>query len=142
MKHDPGQVNIHEAKTNFSRLVDRAESGETILIARSGRPAAMLVPLEPARGRGRGGKTSPRVNARASRGDDPSSMIASIERQLDLLLETGEPLELTHRGRRLLVIPRSRSRLDLGALPRRSAITCTPDDLVETSWEGEWRPQP
>jgi prevent-host-death family protein len=37
-------VNIHEAKTNFSRLVERAEHGEEILIGRSGKPVARLVP--------------------------------------------------------------------------------------------------
>lgn len=41
----PGPINIHEAKTNFSRLVERAEAGEEILIARAGRPVARLVPL-------------------------------------------------------------------------------------------------
>lgn len=40
-------VNIHDAKTQFSRLVDRASSGETIIIARAGRPVAQLAPLPP-----------------------------------------------------------------------------------------------
>ena len=39
------QVNIHEAKTNLSRLVERVEAGEEIVIARAGKPAARLVPL-------------------------------------------------------------------------------------------------
>jgi prevent-host-death family protein len=39
-------VNIHDAKTHFSRLVERAEHGERITIARAGRPVAMLVALE------------------------------------------------------------------------------------------------
>lgn len=39
-------VNIHEAKTNFSRLVDAAASGEEIVIAKAGTPAARLVPME------------------------------------------------------------------------------------------------
>lgn len=39
-------VNIHEAKTHFSRLVDAAASGEEIVIAKAGRPAARLVPME------------------------------------------------------------------------------------------------
>lgn len=39
-------INIHEAKTNFSRLVDAASGGEEIIIAKAGRPAARLVPLE------------------------------------------------------------------------------------------------
>ncbi len=38
-------INIHEAKTHFSRLVERVEAGEEILIARAGRPVARLVPL-------------------------------------------------------------------------------------------------
>jgi prevent-host-death family protein len=38
------QVNIHEAKTHFSKLVERVEAGEEIVIARSGRPVAKLVP--------------------------------------------------------------------------------------------------
>ena len=41
-------VNIYDAKTQLSRLVDRAASGEEILIARAGTPVARLVPLEDA----------------------------------------------------------------------------------------------
>jgi prevent-host-death family protein len=40
-------VNMHEAKTNLSRLVERAERGEEVLIARNGKPVAKLVPVEP-----------------------------------------------------------------------------------------------
>ncbi len=39
-------VNIHEAKTQFSRYVDQAEAGEEIVIARAGKPVARLVALE------------------------------------------------------------------------------------------------
>lgn len=38
-------VNIHDAKTHFSRLIERVEEGEEITIARGGRPVARLVPL-------------------------------------------------------------------------------------------------
>jgi prevent-host-death family protein len=38
------QVNIHEAKTHLSRLVERAAAGEEIVIAKAGKPAARLVP--------------------------------------------------------------------------------------------------
>lgn len=38
-------VNIHEAKTQFSRLVEHAEAGEEIVIARAGKPVARLVSL-------------------------------------------------------------------------------------------------
>lgn len=53
-------VNLYQAKTNLSRLVDRAAAGEEIVIAKSGRPLARLVPLEDDRalrvpGKGKGG---------------------------------------------------------------------------------------
>lgn len=41
-------VNIHEAKTHLSRLLERVEAGEEITIARAGTPIARLVMLEPA----------------------------------------------------------------------------------------------
>jgi prevent-host-death family protein len=46
-------VNIHQAKTGLSKLVERAEAGEEIIIARAGKPAARLVPLARARRRRR-----------------------------------------------------------------------------------------
>lgn len=39
------QVGMHEAKTKLSQLVERAESGEDIVIARNGKPVARLVPV-------------------------------------------------------------------------------------------------
>ena len=39
-------VNIHEAKTHFSKLIARVLHGEEITIAKSGRPVARLVPVE------------------------------------------------------------------------------------------------
>jgi prevent-host-death family protein len=38
-------VNIHQAKSTLSRLIARVESGEEVVIARSGRPVARLVPF-------------------------------------------------------------------------------------------------
>jgi prevent-host-death family protein len=43
-------VNIHEAKTRLSQLVERVEAGEEIVIARAGRPVARLSPLTRHRG--------------------------------------------------------------------------------------------
>jgi prevent-host-death family protein len=43
------QVNIHEAKTHLSRLVQRAAAGEEIVIAKAGAPLAKLVPLSPSK---------------------------------------------------------------------------------------------
>jgi prevent-host-death family protein len=39
-------VNVHEAKTHFSRLLDRAQEGQEFVIAKAGRPVARLGPLE------------------------------------------------------------------------------------------------
>ncbi len=39
-------VNVHEAKTHLSRLLEDAASGEDIVIAKAGRPVVRLVPIE------------------------------------------------------------------------------------------------
>jgi prevent-host-death family protein len=39
-------VNMHEAKTHLSRLVERVEAGEEIVIGRAGKPVAKLVPYQ------------------------------------------------------------------------------------------------
>lgn len=39
-------VNVHQAKTHFSRLLERVGRGEEVVIAKSGRPVAKLVPFE------------------------------------------------------------------------------------------------
>jgi len=38
-------VNVHQAKTQLSRLMDDAHAGETIVLAKAGKPWARLVPL-------------------------------------------------------------------------------------------------
>lgn len=43
------RVNIHEAKTTLSKLVEAAEAGETVVLARAGKPVVQLVRLEPRR---------------------------------------------------------------------------------------------
>jgi prevent-host-death family protein len=46
---DLEQVNMHEAKTHLSKLVERVEGGEEIVISRAGKPAAKLVPIPKAK---------------------------------------------------------------------------------------------
>jgi len=43
-------VNVHDAKTHLSRLLERVERGERIIIARAGTPVAILSPYEPSPG--------------------------------------------------------------------------------------------
>lgn len=38
-------VNVHEAKTHFSKLLERAHAGEEIILAKAGKPYAKLVPI-------------------------------------------------------------------------------------------------
>ncbi len=40
------QVNIHEAKTHFSKLLARVQDGEEVIIAKAGMPVARLVPVK------------------------------------------------------------------------------------------------
>lgn len=42
-------INIHEAKTQLSKLIEAVEAGEEIVIARAGKPVAKLVPYLPAK---------------------------------------------------------------------------------------------
>ena len=50
------QVNMHEAKTRLSQLVELVEEGERVVIARDGVPVAELIPHTPAQIRRRGGQ--------------------------------------------------------------------------------------
>src|SRR5260221_2684785 len=43
------EFNVHEAKTHFSRLLQRVAAGEDVTIARDGVPVARLVPIETTR---------------------------------------------------------------------------------------------
>ncbi len=42
------KVNMHEAKSRLSKLVEMAENGEEVVIAKNGTPAVRLVPVKPA----------------------------------------------------------------------------------------------
>lgn len=42
-------INIHEAKTQLSKLIEAVEAGEEVILARAGRPVAKLVAFKPAK---------------------------------------------------------------------------------------------
>jgi prevent-host-death family protein len=54
-------VNTHEAKTRLSELIRLAEDGDVVILARSGRPVAKLIPWPPARPVRRPGSWAGRV---------------------------------------------------------------------------------
>ena len=57
-------VNVHQAKTHLSRLIDEAHAGETIVLAKAGKPWARLMPLEAV--------TSERIPGRLKRWGPPA----------------------------------------------------------------------
>ena len=62
------QFNIHDAKTNLSRIIERVEHGEEIIISRAGTPVAKVVPLtHRIDRRGRGSLRGPARAERAGR---------------------------------------------------------------------------
>ncbi len=67
-------VNMHEAKTELSRLVERALKGEDIVIARAGVPAVRLVPV-----RNRGTRTLGQWKGRIEMSDDFDAPLSEEE---------------------------------------------------------------
>jgi len=49
-------INVHEAKTHLSRLLERAHRGEEIVLGKAGKPYSRLVPLEQDSGRRKPGR--------------------------------------------------------------------------------------
>ena len=47
----PTLINVHEAKTHLSRILDRVQRGEEIILAKAGKPYVRLVPVRPVRRR-------------------------------------------------------------------------------------------
>ena len=56
-------INVHEAKTHFSRLLEQAHAGQEIILAKAGKPDARLMPLAP---RDTGHRQPGRLNGRLS----------------------------------------------------------------------------
>ncbi len=54
-------VNVHDAKTHFSRLLDQAHAGQEIILAKAGKPYARLVPLSAGKGKRQAGRLKGRV---------------------------------------------------------------------------------
>ena len=72
-------VNIHEAKTQLSRLVARAAEGEEIIIGRAGRPVARLVAFNPRQAPRQPGAWAGRVQMSADFDTTPDSLVDGFE---------------------------------------------------------------
>jgi prevent-host-death family protein len=72
-------VNIHEAKTHLSRLVERAANGEEIIIGKAGRPMARLVPYREHAGPRTPGAWRGRLQVSADFDDTPDAVVDAFE---------------------------------------------------------------
>jgi len=71
-----------------------------------------------------------------------SELRQNVYKLLDEVLETGVPLEIERKGRRLRIIPSDApSKLDR-LVPHPGSIVGDPEDLVHIDWSGEWHPYP
>ena len=72
------QVNVHEAKTELSRLLEQVEAGERVVIARAGEPVAVLVPYKAAVRRRRLGLFAGQVRINADFDELPADIAAAF----------------------------------------------------------------
>jgi prevent-host-death family protein len=75
-------VNVHEAKTHLSRLLQRVEAGEEIVIGRGGHPTARLVPYRESRGQRQGGQWHGRVTMADDFDQLPASIVAAFQGEI------------------------------------------------------------
>ena len=75
-------VNIHEAKTHLSRLVQRAAQGEEIVIAKAGEPLAKLVPYRKTKAPRKPGNWRGRVKIAADFDELPEDIAAAFRGEM------------------------------------------------------------
>jgi prevent-host-death family protein len=72
-------VNIHEAKTHFSRLIEQAHAGQEIVVAKAGVPYARLVPLAADFGQRQAGRLRGQISTEGILDPLPSDELAAWE---------------------------------------------------------------
>lgn len=68
-----------------------------------------------------------------------SKLRENIYRILDQVLETGVPVEIQRRGKRLRIVPVSMPEKLDNLKKRPGFLKCDPEDIVHLDWSGEWR---
>jgi len=71
-------VNMHEAKTHLSRLVEQVAAGQDVIIARAGRPIARLVPYVERRDRRQPGRLRGRVRMAEDFDETPEWLVDAL----------------------------------------------------------------
>lgn len=72
----------------------------------------------------------------------PSELRTDIYRLLDQVLETGIPLEIDRKGRRLRIVAEDPPSKLARLAPHTGFIRGDPESLVETEWSEHWDPDP
>jgi hypothetical protein len=70
----------------------------------------------------------------------PTKLRADLYRILDRVLETGETLEIEHKGKLLKITPVAPPSKVARLVRRPGAIRGDPEDLVHLDWSHEWKP--
>lgn len=74
------QVNVHEAKTQLSALLETVEGGESVVIARAGHPVALLTAIRPSRRKRRLGLFRGKGRMRADFDELPADFAVAFEK--------------------------------------------------------------
>ncbi len=69
-----------------------------------------------------------------------SRLRANVYRVLDEVLETGTPVEIERRGRRLRIVPAEPTRRFDRLVLRPNYLKADPESIVHLDWSDEWRP--
>lgn len=75
----PKQVNMHEAKSNLSKLGDLVHKGETVVIAKAGKPYMDLVPHRGVQGVRKPGRLAGRIKIASDFDQTPEEVISEFE---------------------------------------------------------------
>ena len=75
-------TNIHQAKTHFSKLVERAAAGEEIVIGKAGKPVARLVPYKETPPQRRPGSMKGKIRIGRGFDDFPADVLAAFKGEL------------------------------------------------------------
>ncbi len=77
-------VNVYEAKTNLSKLLDRVEQGEEIVLGRAGRPVALLCAYRPRRAPRKPGRLTGTIKMAPDFAETPEWLIEAFEADFEV----------------------------------------------------------
>lgn len=72
-------VNMHDAKSNLSRLVEQVLAGEEVVIAKAGVPAVRLVPVQSIQAKRKPGRFKGKITLAPDFGETPEEVVAAFE---------------------------------------------------------------